>query len=273
MRLFLSICLVMVLFASNTLLTRAGVVAGGDPMTFAALRVAAGAATLCALVLWRDGWPETFRPSGYWGATTLFIYLVGFSWANLTLDAGIGAIILFGTVQLALFGSVLWRGDAVPTMRWAGMIVAFAGLIWLVWPTQTVRLDLMGVALMVTGGLGWAGHTLIGQKSSTPLRASAVNFGLAAIALAPFLFWIADMPPHVMLLAVASGALASGLGYALWYAVLPQIDTTTAGVAQLSVPVIAAVGGLLFLSEAPTWANVAAGCLVLAGIGLSQIRR
>lgn len=273
MRLFLLTCFVMVLFASNTLLTRAGVVAGGDPIVFAAVRVSAGALTLAILVILRDGWPKSLRPSGWAGALTLFVYLVGFSWANVTLDAGIGAIILFGTVQLSLFAVVLWRKEKVPAMRWIGMVVALAGLAWLVWPTGAVRLDPAGVALMVLGGLGWAGHTLVGQRARAPLRSSAVNFVLAALALSPFLIWAVDMPLGIFALALISGAAASGLGYALWYAVLPQIETTTAGVAQLSVPVIAAIGGVLFLSEVPTWANIAAGCVVLLGIGVSQIRR
>jgi drug/metabolite transporter (DMT)-like permease len=283
MRLILLICLTMLAFAANSLLTRAGVVAGADPMQFAVLRVAAGAVTLCGLVALRGrnsgGGFQLFALSRVFGAAALVTYLIGFSLAYRILDAGLGALILFGVVQMGLFGYALVRRQPVSLFRWTGMGLAMVGLAWLVWPVSAtadgtaVRVDLWGAVLMAVAGLAWAAYTVNGQGARDPLSASAGNFAWAAVAVLPVLVLMPNsaMPLVGALTAIASGAIASGLGYALWFKVLTQIQTTTAGIAQLSVPVIALVLGAVVLGEVPDVRATLAAAVVIAGMGIAII--
>ena len=283
MRLILLICLTMLAFAANSLLTRAGVVAGADPMQFAVLRVVAGAVTLCGLVALRGrnagGGFQLFAAQRVFGALALVTYLIGFSLAYRVLDAGLGALILFGVVQMGLFGYALARRQPVSIFRWSGMGLAMVGLAWLVWPVPAaagetvVRVDLWGAVLMAVAGLAWAAYTVNGQGARDPLGASAGNFAWAAVGMLPVLVLVPSgaMPLIGALSAIASGAIASGLGYALWFKVLPQIQTTTAGIAQLSVPVIALVLGAVLLGEVPDVRAMLAASVVIAGIGVAMI--
>lgn len=283
MRLILLICLTMLAFAANSLLTRAGVVAGADPMQFAVLRVVAGAVTLCGLVALRGrnsgGGFQLFVAQRVFGALALVVYLIGFSLAFRVLDAGLGALILFGVVQMGLFGYALARRHPVSIFRWIGMGLAMVGLAWLVWPVPAaagetiVRVDLWGAVLMAVAGLAWVAYTVNGQGVHDPLGASAGNFAWAAVGILPVLVLVPSgaLPLIGALSAIASGAIASGLGYALWFKVLPQIQTTTAGIAQLSVPVIALVLGAVLLSEVPDVRAMLAASVVIAGIGVAMI--
>ena len=266
--------LALCLLAANSLLTRAGVLAGTDPMAFAAIRVVAGAAVLCALAV-RRGVP--IRGARRWAAgAALALYLVAFSLAYRTLDAGLGALILFATVQLGLFGWSLARGERSGPVRLAGMGLALGGLVWLLAPGGGVRAAPLDVALMVAAGLGWAAYTLAGRAEPRPLAGSAGNFVAAAAIMAALgVGWLAldglelAVTPRGAAMAVASGAIASGLGYALLFRVLPSMGIATAGVAQLAVPVIAMAAGAVLLGEVPAAPALAAGALVLAGIALA----
>lgn len=273
MRLFLLICLTMMFFASNSLLTRAGVADGTDPLAFAALRVAAGAIILGALALWQQGHIPVRGGARMISVVALSAYLFGFSLSYITLDAGLGALVLFATVQLCLFGVALWVGDTVSARRWAGMAMALGGLALLLLPGGDGGADPVGVAWMVLGGIGWAAYTYMGKSSVWALGNSAGNFLLSTgvLALAAPLWWGADTTTLGVICAIVSGAIASGLGYALWFVVLPQIATTTAGIAQLCVPVIAVIGGALLLAE-PIGLRIALACaIVLGGIALATI--
>jgi drug/metabolite transporter (DMT)-like permease len=195
------------------------------------------------------------------------------------LDAGLGALILFGVVQMGLFGYALVRRQPVSLFRWTGMGLAMVGLAWLVWPVSAtadgtaVRVDLWGAVLMAVAGLAWAAYTVNGQGARDPLSASAGNFACAAVVVLPVFVLMPNsaMPLVGALTAIASGAIASGLGYALWFKVLPQIQTTTAGIAQLSVPVIALVFGAVVLGEVPDVRAMLAAAVVIAGIGVAMI--
>ena len=260
--------LAMTFLAANSLLTRAAVLAGTDPMAVAAIRVAFGAAMLAVLARGR----VPLRGARRWGAAAaLVVYLIGFSLAYRTLDAGLGALILFATVQVALLGAGLARGEAAGARRIAGMGLALAGLAWLLWPGGGPRADPADAALMVTAGLGWAAYSAAGRSETRPLAGSAGNFA-AALALtaacAPF-WWGAAVTPMGAGLAAVSGAVTSGIGYAILYRVLPRMSLTDAGVAQLSVPVIATAMGAAFLGEAPGLRTVLAGAAVLAGVALA----
>ncbi len=269
MRLFLLISLTMLAFAGNSVLNRMAVAAGdAGPSSFAALRLVAGAVMLLVLLGLRDGGrlhPIT-RPGG---ALALALYVVGFSLAYRWLDAGLGALVLFGVVQLVMFAGALARAEPVPPLRYAGAVVALAGLAVLVWPQGAAAPALPGVALMAAAGLGWGLYSLRGRWVRDPLADTAWNFALAVPAGLLLLALYPDgMNARGAVLAILSGAVTSGLGYALWYRVLPQIAASTAALAQLTVPVIAQAGGAALLAEPLTGRFALAAALVLGGVAL-----
>lgn len=272
MQLALLTALALCFLAANSLLTRAGVLDGTDPLAFAALRVAAGAAVLGLLAARRG---ITVTGGRRWGAAlALVIYLLGFSLAYRTLDAGLGALILFATVQLGLFGLSLVRGERSGSVRIAGMGLALAGLAWLLLPGGGVRADPVDAGLMIVAGLGWAAYSFAGKYEPKPLAGSAGNFliGTAMIAATVPFWWGAPITPFGAAMAVLSGGIASGIGYAMLFRVLPRLGVATSGVLQLAVPVIAMAAGAVLLGEVPGARALAAGALVLAGIALATIK-
>lgn len=268
-RLFLLTALVMTAFAANSLLNRAALADGLiDALPFALIRVVAGAVVLALLV--RE-WPRAGRAQ--WGAAAaLTAYLVGFSLAYVALDAGIGALILFGLVQVTMLAGAVALGDRPALRRWAGAALAMVGLGALLLPGVDAVPDPVAAGLMALAALGWGLYSLAGRGAARPLAMTATNFTLAvpmvaALAL-PGLFSASLTAPGVAL-AVVSGAVTSGLGYALWYRVLPALGAARAAVAQLSVPVIALAGGVLVLGESLTWTGALASLVVLAGVALA----
>ena len=273
MKLFALIALTMCAFAANSVLSRAGIYAFGmDPLAFAGVRLAAGAGTLCILVGLRGQWPVLSRARAL-TASTLLIYLVPFSIAYLTLPSGVGALILFGVVQLTMFIGAALAGVRPTRRQWGGMGLAMAGLGWLLWPSETLSLDMVGVGFMVVSGIGWGAFSLRGRGSLDPLGDMATSFAL----LIPFAVVLIAMGTGWSLSGVAiamlSGAVSSGLGYALWYRVLPRIAATTGAVAQLSVPVIAIIAGAFLLNEAITLDIIFASSVVLGGIAVAVLKR
>jgi len=273
MRLAALTALVMVAFAANSVLNRAAVGAGQiGALDFALVRAVAGAAMLVLLIRLRHGRVPLLAPKRILGGLMLTTYLIGFSVAYLAMDAGLGALVLFGGVQVTMFAGALAMGERPPARRWIGAALALAGLAWLVWPGGAVAAPLWAVAAMVAAALGWGVYSLIGRGSSDPLGDTAAAFVWATVA--GFLAMVAQTGGATvntssltgLALAVTSGAVTSGLGYALWYSVLPRIGASAAGLVQLSVPVIAALGGVVFLAEAPSLRMLGAGALVLGGI-------
>lgn len=275
MRLFLLICATMVAFAANSVLTRMGLAEGRiGPAAFSAIRLGAAALMLAALVRARGRRLPVRAPGRWRGVLALTVYVLGFSFAYVSLRAGVGALILFGAVQVTMFAWALRMGEAMPPRRLAGAAVAFAGLIWLMWPQGGAAPDIAGALLMAAAGTGWGAYSVLGRGAGDPLGDTAANFllavpvGLAVLALLPG----AVPTPGGVALAVISGAVTSGLGYALWYHILPQVRTSTAAIAQLTVPVIAAAGGVLVLSEPLTLRFVVATVLVVGGVSASLRR-
>lgn len=272
MQTFFLVALTMCAFAGNSILNRAGVYGQGmDPMVFALIRVAAGAVTLAALV-WMRGKRLPLQGKLRWGgAISLTLYMLGFSWAYLSLGAGLGALVLFGVVQLVMFLWAVTTGQGVPVLRWAGAGIAFGGLVVLLWPGGAVAVPPLGAMSMAIAGAAWGAYTLLGQKEADALAGTAGNFVLCLplTALALLAGWDGAITGAGVLIAILAGAVTSGLGYALWYRVLPTLPTTVAAVAQLSVPVIAVAAGWLLLGEAISLRIVFAGALVLGGIALS----
>jgi drug/metabolite transporter (DMT)-like permease len=273
MRLLALTTLVMVAFAANSVLNRAAVAAGEiGALDFALVRAVAGAAVLVLLIRIRHGKVPLLQPKRILGGAMLTTYLVGFSVAYLAMDAGLGALILFGGVQVTMFAGALMLGERPPAQRWAGAGLAFLGLAWLVWPSGEAATPLWAVAAMGAAAAGWGVYSLIGRGSADPLGDTGAAFVWATVAafLAVLIqtggATVNDASLAGLALAVTSGAVTSGLGYALWYAVLPRIGASVAGLVQLSVPVIAALGGVIFLSEAPSLRMIGAGALVIGGI-------
>ncbi|TGD44257.1 DMT family transporter [Pseudotabrizicola sediminis] len=273
-RLFGWTALAMLAFAANSVLNRMAVGEGGmDPLAFASVRVVAGAMVLGLLVWLRRGvvWAGwRGRAPGVFG---LVVYLVGFSVAYLALGAGVGALILFGSVQVTMFGGAVLSGEAVPGRRWLGAALAFGGLIWLVAPGGA-EVPVAGAVAMGAAGFGWGIYSLAGRGATDALAATAWNFVLAVpVMLGIALIW-GGMRWEVqgIWLAVLSGAVTSGMGYALWYAVLPALGAARAAVAQLTVPVLAALGGAVVMGEGVGWRFWAASVVILGGVAIASIQ-
>ena len=273
MRLFLLTALTMVAFAANSVLNRmalAGEEAG--PAAFAAVRLVSGAIALAVLVWIKSGRPQLFGPGRVTGVWSLTLYILGFSFAYIWLDAGLGALILFGMVQMTMFAGALIAREPISAARWAGAGIAMAGLAYLLWPTGTTAPPALGAILMAAAGFGWGVYSLNGRGVSDPLGATAANFILAAPFTVLVVAVITDgMSFPGFLLACLSGIVTSGLGYALWYTVLPKLAASVAAVAQLTVPVIAVAGGVALLGEAPSLRLVVASVLVLGGVAISVL--
>lgn len=276
LRLSALLALTMCAFAANSVLNRIGVSQYGmDPMLFAVIRVAAGAAMLWVLMRRRGSvFPQIWSRRRMTGALALSAYMIGFSWAYTSLDAGLGALILFGVLQVVIFAWAVVTGQMIPPLRWLGACVAFAGLLVLLWPNDVQSVPLGGAIAMAIAGSAWAIYTLLGRGEPDALASTAVNF-LLCLPLVLLTLPLSDAGsaslPGVVI-ALVAGSVTSGLGYALWYRILPQLPATLAGIAQLSVPVLTIIAGVLVLSEPLTTRLVLAALLVLGGIAISLPR-
>lgn len=278
MRLVALTALTMLAFAANSLLNRMALAGGDiDATGFAIVRVASGAAVLVVLSLVQRRGLPILAPGRIVGALSLVLYLMGFSIAYIRLDAGLGALILFGMVQITMFAGAVIARDTVAPARWIGSGVALVGLGWLVWPAGALSVPPLGAAVMALAGIGWGLYSLVGRKAGDPLAATAANFLLAAPVclilpmVLPTQMGALPMTARGIGLACVSGAVTSGLGYALWYSLLPRLETAVAGLVQLSVPVIALVGGVLLLGETVTPRLVLAAAIVLGGIAFGLL--
>jgi drug/metabolite transporter (DMT)-like permease len=264
----------MVAFAANSLLCR---MALGqqliDAASFTSVRIVAGAITLGIITV--PHWRKSGLVPNWIAVAALSCYMVFFSFAYLTLTAGTGALLLFGAVQLTMITVAIHGGERFSFLSWAGLFTAFAGLTFLVAPGVTAP-DPFGAALMVIAGVGWGIYSLLGRGSGNPLQATASNFVYSvpvAVALSAVFIGSVDFTGPGLLLGIASGALASGLGYAIWYAALQGLQASQAATVQLSVPLIAAIGGAMFLMEQFTFRLGIASVLTLGGIWLVLSRR
>ncbi len=258
----------MLAFAANSLLCRLALLqASIDPASFGSIRLASGAITLAVAVRFRR---ERQAPGrGDWlSAAMLFAYVAFFSFAYLTLPAGTGALILFGAVQLTMFSVGLRSGESFGFVAWLGLALAIAGLVYLVSPGVAAP-PFFGAALMAIAGIAWGVYSLRGRRVADPLAATAGNFARATpLALGLSVLFIAGTNANAsgIALAIASGALTSGIGYVIWYAALRKLSAMQAATVQLSVPLIAAFGGVAFLSEAITPRLTVAAAAILGGI-------
>jgi drug/metabolite transporter (DMT)-like permease len=266
-------------FAANSLLCRAALAGGAarsiDAASFTLVRLASGALVLALLLRARRRPAAPTEQRGSWpAALALFAYAAGFSLAYVRIGAGVGALLLFGCVQLTMLGAGLARGERPRALEWVGLAVALAGLAGLTLPGASAP-DAPGALLMAGAGVAWGLYSLRGRGAGDPLAATAGNF-LRSVPLAAALWLLALLlapGAHAsakgLLLATASGALASGLGYSLWYAALPSLSAARAAIVQLAVPLLAAGGAVLLLHEPLTQRLVLGGAALLAGVLLS----
>ncbi len=261
--------LTMIAFAGNSLLCRAALGhAHIDAASFTSIRLISGALMLWLIVRIRHG---THSGKGSWrSAGALFIYAAGFSYAYISLPASTGALLLFGAVQATMIGYGIWAGERLRSIQLSGLILAFAGLIGLLLPGISAP-PLLGSLLMLGAGVAWGVYSLRGRGAGEPVAVTAGNFLRTvpiAIVLSAVTFKGISADTDGILYAVASGAVASGLGYAIWYTALPALKATSAATVQLSVPVIAALGGVLLLGEHISLRLVLASIAILGGIAL-----
>jgi drug/metabolite transporter (DMT)-like permease len=264
----------MIAFAGNSLLGRLALKSTGiDPASFTSIRIISG-----ALVLWlitRIRGQAVWSAGSWLSASALFVYAAGFSLAYVSLPTATGSLLLFGAVQATMIGYGLWSGERLGVMQYLGLICAFGGLVGLLLPGLTAP-PLLGSVLMLGAGIAWGVYSLRSKGISDPTAATAGNF-LRAVPMAVALSLIA-FPWHSLNgagvgYAIVSGALASGAGYAIWYTALRGLKATSAATVQLSVPIITAVGGILFLGEVITLRLLIASAAILFGIALVTVSR
>jgi len=268
-RLLILTLLTMIAFAANSILCRLALKTTSiDPASFTAIRLVAGAATLWLIVRIRTG---SNALAGSWTqAFSLFAYAAAFSFAYVSLSAGTGALILFGAVQATMILYGLLRGERFTPLQTAGLLLALGGLVALLLPGATAP-HWAGATLMTIAGIAWGAYSLMGRASTRPIETTAGNFLRAALfgaLLSAVSLGMFAWDARGAMLAVLSGAVASGLGYAIWYTVLPALRATHAATVQLSVPVIAAIGGVLLLGEHLTLRLVLCSIAILGGIAL-----
>jgi drug/metabolite transporter (DMT)-like permease len=259
----------MVAFAGNSLLCRVALKHTDiDAASFTTLRLISGAVMLWLVARMRRG---THTGEGNWlSAFALFAYAAGFSFAYVNLPAATGALLLFGAVQATMIGHGVWAGERLLRLQLVGLMLAFGGLVGLLLPGLSAP-PLYGSVLMLGAGIAWGVYSLRGKGEGDPTKVTAGNFLRAvpiAVVLSVFMLNGTSLDTAGFWYAVSSGALASGIGYAIWYTALPVLKATNAATVQLSVPVIAAVGGIVFLGEPITLRFVLASVAILGGIAL-----
>ena len=275
------VCIAMLAFAANSLLCRMALANTDiDPGLFTTIRLASGALCLALLVAFtaRRSSKNTSpiaaikQQASIAGALSLFVYAIAFSYAYISMSTGTGALLLFGAVQLTMISVGLLKGERFATFQWLGFLLAFAGLVILLLPGASAP-PLFSPLLMISAGIAWGFYSLLGKKSNAPLLLTAGNFLYATLLTLPLIvwLWVTDTwqwSNDGVLFALASGIVASGCGYAIWYKALPLIQSTTAATVQLSVPVIATLMGWAFLAEAISVQIMVASLMTLGGIWL-----
>ena len=259
----------MIAFASNSLLCRVALKHTSiDAASFTAIRLISGAVMLWLVARMSR---RAHTGSGNWlSASALFVYAAGFSFAYVSLPAATGALLLFGAVQATMIGHGIWAGERMMRLQLVGLVLALGGLVGLLLPGLSAP-PLFGSVLMLGAGVAWGVYSLRGKGVGDPIRVTAGNFLRAvpiAAALSVLTYGGASVDNTGFWLAVSSGALASAIGYAIWYTALPALKATKAATVQLTVPVIAALGGVIFLGETVSVRLILASAAILGGIAL-----
>ena len=286
----------LVAFAANSVLCRWALMDQTiDPLSFSIVRVISGALTLLILLtLSSNSKPKQGSSNSGISVYTklksqfqltsilsLLVYMFGFSFAYLELGAGLGALVLFVAVQFTMIAAHLFSGNRMSLIEWCGCLLSVAGLVYLLMPTESTQApDLVSIILMSLAGVGWGIYTLAGKKSTNALQSTTANFGFSSLAILVLVSLLLVIPSVAsqtsiteqgLIYAVLSGSVASGVGYSLWYYVVKKLNTVVASIAQLSVPVIATLGGVVLLSEPVTMQFLISSTVILLGISLVLI--
>lgn len=264
----------MLAFAANSLLARLALSNGDiDPLGYTGLRLVSGAVVLVALVYFKNRGRVDASMGSWSGALSLFFYAGAFSTAYILVSTGMGALILFASVQIGMLAWAIYKGDRPVTLEWLGIAIAFIALVYLISP-GLVAPPLPGALLMIGAGLSWAAYSLLGRGSQSPLTDTAGNF-VRCLPIAIILIVIGMFTNNPSTTgaayAVISGAIASGLGYTIWYNVLPKLSRTRAAFVQLTVPSLAAIGGMFFLGEPLSERLVIATIGIIGGVVLALL--
>ncbi|MEH6355328.1 MAG: DMT family transporter [Marinobacter sp.] len=275
MRIIILTTLAMIAFASNSVLARMALKHTDiDAASFTAIRLISGAIVLLLVV--RVSNRSSGGSGSWWSAAALFAYAAGFSFAYVSLPTATGALLLFGAVQVTMIFYGLWAGERLFKLQLAGLALAFGGLLLLFLPGLSTTPPLASSLLMLGAGVCWGVYSLRGRGAGDPVRISAGNFTRAVaftVVLSIFMLNRLSLDVVGIWYAIVSGALTSGLGYVAWYMVMPKLKATNAAIIQLSVPVIAAAGGIVFLDESITLRLALASGAILGGIALVIIRK
>lgn len=266
----------MLAFAGNSILCRMALKDGAiDPASFTSIRLFSGAIALLLIVRLTNKDTRIREHGGWTSAFMLFLYAVCFSYAYISLSAGAGALILFGFVQGTMIAMALWAGDRPTIAEWLGWLLAFGGLIWLLIPGIEAP-PAVGATLMALAGIAWGVYSIRGRDETNPLVSTCANFVYSiafVVILSAIAFQSVDISNRGVVLAVTSGAITSGVGYVIWYAALNYLRAMQAALVQLSVPAIAAAGGVIFLAEPISLRLFISGALILGGISLALVQK
>ena len=268
----------MIAFATNSVLARSALSgeAAIDPISYTGIRLFAAAATLAAIIFFR-GQSQQKRSVDYLSIAMLFGYAAAFSLAYLRLDTAMGALILFGVVQMTMISAGIIKGERLRGLQWSGIAMACGAFVYLMIPGLSAP-DPIGAVLMAISGICWGAYSLAGRSGGDSLLRTADNFigtlPLAIIACG-FYLWLGPFEIHLsqsgIALAVISGAVTSGIGYAIWYSAVRGLSAAQGGIVQLSVPIIAAIGGVIFVSEPLSARFYVSALFILGGIALTTI--
>lgn len=260
-------------FAGNSILCRVALKDTDiDPGSFSSIRILSGALVL-SLILWlhpRKAVKPTFSKHSVLSAISLFIYATAFAFAYIDLSAANGALLLFGAVQLTMIAYATWSGERLSLIQMFGLALACVGVATLLLPSSTVP-QVQQAIVMIVAGIAWGAYSILGKFANDATKTATDSFVLAiplALLLSLILVEKAQLDTQGVIYAICSGAITSGLGYAIWYQVLPKLKSTVAATAQLSVPAITAIGGALFIGEAITLELILVTLTILSGIAM-----
>jgi len=277
LKLFFMIFITLFFLSTSSLLCRAALIDGDmDAYSFTFFRLLSGAVVLLFLSYFKNKKIEFALKKNWLSSFMLFVYAISFSYSYLSLDAGLGALILFAIVQLTIIIVAIILKEKVNVQKIFGISIAFMGLVYLLFPRESFELSLPHAFLMMLSGLAWGFYTVLGKKSTNALIHTSENFVKSLVFIVIFYLFFVDtisMSSNGIILAIISGGVTSALGYTLWYTIVPKIDITTSGVIQLIVPPIAILQSILFLDEKLTFTLFLSTVVILIGIFIALVKK
>ena len=277
LKLFVLICVALLFLSANSILARMAIVTQNiDAFTFTYLRIISGSILLFIIYFYRKRRVEISLKKNWISGFMLFLYAICFSYSYINMLAGIGTLILFAVVQLSMIFIALFYKEKMSLNKTIGILVAFSGLVYLLYPKEDFTISYFHTFLMVISGIAWGVYSVLGKSSTSAIFNTTDNFFKASIFTLIFmLMFISEvhLDLYTFCLAITSGAITSALGYLLWYEILPKIEIITASVLQLLVPIIAIFLSILFLDESLTLELIVSTILILVGIFIALKRK